>query len=61
MYVSCLIYADAIWGLDDAYIEIGELSNLLVGYTEVPVDPFKEVFEEVGAEIRHTRNHLWII
>ena len=45
--VRCLIYADATWGLDDAYIEIGELRNFLGGHREVFVDSCKEVFEEV--------------
>ena len=37
--VIFLVYADSIWVLDDAYIEIGELRNFLGGQREVLVEP----------------------
>ena len=40
--MNCMIYADTIWGLDDAYIEIGELRALLGGYRELIVDTCKD-------------------
>ena len=49
--VRCLIYTDAIWGLDDAYIEIGYLMTFLGGHREVTVDTCKEVFEEDGSGV----------
>ena len=39
-----LIYSNAIWVLDDAYIEIGELRKFLGGHRGVFVEPCKEVF-----------------
>ena len=47
MNASCLIYNNAIWGLYDACIEIGERRTFLKGHREVFVDPCKEVFEQV--------------
>ena len=47
--VICLIYSDTIWGLNDAYIEIGELRTFLGYQREVIVDPRKELFEEMNA------------
>ena len=45
--VIFLIYYNAIWGLHDAWIMIGELGNLLGGQREVFIKPCKEVFEDV--------------
>ena len=49
--MTCLIYADDIWGLDDVYIEIGDLRTFLGGHREALVDPCKEFFEEVDYEV----------
>ena len=52
--MTCLIYADDIWGLDDVYIDIGDLRTFLRGNREVVFKPFKEIFEKdysvVGAQ-----------
>ena len=39
--VICILYADAIWGLYYAYIDIGYLRTFVVGHRELLVDPRK--------------------
>ena len=51
MDVRCLIYDDNTWGLNDAYIEIGELGNFLEGNREVFVYTCKEVFEYMDSVV----------
>ena len=46
-----LIYADAIWRLNDVYIEIGQFRNFLGGHKEVFVESYKEVLEQVDDEL----------
>ena len=42
-----MIYADTIWVLYDACIDIGELRTFLVVHREVFVDSYKKVIEYV--------------
>ena len=49
--MSCLVYADAIWGFDYVYIEIVELRTFFEGHREVLVEPFNIVFDEVDSKV----------
>ena len=51
MDLRCLIYTDSIWGLYNAYIEIGELRTFIGGHRELFFDSCKEVFEEVDSRV----------
>ena len=44
--VSCMIYDNARWGLDYAYIDIGELMPFLRGHIEL----FEEMDSVVGTQ-----------
>ena len=47
--VRCLIYADTMWQLDKAYIQVLNLWNIFVSNGKVLVNHSKEIFEDFGS------------